>query len=190
MRIGIARTPLCNASDFVFCGDVLGRPRQRHECAPPSISDISGSTSAAFVHKRLRMLAQIRALREAHEQGLALDMAIAADGLATAADELAASVRNLLARKARMETHVQHSRAYRMRRAHVDAQVQNALYEARALREWIAGLFETFLRPEPPDPSSVWPDGRSLPESYPWLRLRLESCNVLIKHTLTLDVED
>ena len=99
-------------------------------------------------------------------------------------------LRNLLARKARMETHVLHSRAYRMRRAHVDAQVQNALYEARALREWIADLFETFLRPEPPDPSSVWPDGRPLPESYPWLRLRLESCNALIKHTLTLDVED
>jgi len=34
------------------------------------------------------------------------------------------------------------------------------------------------------------PDGRPLPESYPWLRLRLESCDVLIKHTLTLDVED
>ena len=73
-----------------------------------------------------------------------------------------------------------------MRRAQVDAQVQNALYETRAFRDWIADLFEAFLRPEPADPSAAWPAGRPLAESYPWLRSRLENCNILIKHTLTL----
>jgi hypothetical protein len=147
---------------------------------------MSSSTGAAFVRKRLRVQQQIRVLQEAHEQGLALDMAIAAEGLAVAADELAANARSLLARKARMETHVQHSRAFCMRRAHVDAQVRNALYETRAFREWIADLFEAFLRPEPADPSAAWPAGRPLAGSYPWLRSRLESCNILIQHTLTL----
>jgi hypothetical protein len=148
--------------------------------------DTPRSTSAAFVRKRLRLQQQIRALKEAHEQGLALDMAIAADELVAAAVELAATVQGLLARKARTKAHVQYGRAFRMRKAHVDAQVQNALYECRALQESIADLFEACLRPEPPEPLSVWPNGRSPAESYPWLRARLESCNILIEHTLTL----
>jgi hypothetical protein len=124
---------------------------------------------AAFVHKRLWLQHQIRELRDAHEQGLALDMAIAAEQLEAAAVDLAVNVRSLLARK-----------------AHMDAQVQNALYECRALQESIADLFEACLRPEPPRPLAVWPNGRSPAESYPWLRAHLESYVVLIERTLTL----
>jgi hypothetical protein len=137
---------------------------------------------------------QIHALQEAHEQGLALDMAIAADGLVAAAGELAATVQQLLVRKARMEARTQDGHAYRwqrerMRRAHLDAQVKNALYETRALQELISDLFEACLRPEAAEPSSVWPNGRPPAESYPWLRTRLESCAALIQHTLTLHDE-
>jgi hypothetical protein len=68
-------------------------------------------------------------------------MAIAAEQLEAAAQELAANIRSLIARKARME-----------------AQVQMALYECGALQETIADLFEACLRPAPPRAASVWPD--------------------------------
>jgi hypothetical protein len=62
---------------------------------------------------------QIRALKEAHEQGLALDLAIETEALVPAACKLAAIFRHFPARKARMEAHVQDSHAFRRRKAHM-----------------------------------------------------------------------
>jgi hypothetical protein len=213
-QIRIRVTPLFIGHDFVFCGVVASASTKRQGDAalgwaggsPPTsptsdhltgyppvygygTRDTPGSIGAAFVRKRLRLQHQLRALKEAHEQGLALDMAIAAEQLEVAAVELAANVRRLHARKARMEAHVETGRDFSIRKAHADTQVQNALYETRALQEWIADLFEECLRPDPPEPSSVWPNGRPPAQSYPWLRMRLESCAVLIEHTLTLHAE-
>jgi len=153
----------------------------------------SRSIGVTFVRRRLRLQQQIHALQEAHEQGLALDMAMAAQDMVVAASELAATVQQLLVRKARKEASAQDGHARwqreRMRRARLNAQVKNALYETRALQESITDLFEACLRPEAPDPSSAWPNGRPPAESYPWLRTRLESSAALIQHTLALHDE-
>ena len=127
-----------------------------------------GDAGAAFVYARLQLQQHIRALTEASEQGFALDMAIAAEQLEAAARELAANIRSLIARKARLE-----------------AQVQMALYECRALQETIAALFEACLRPASPRTASAWPDPLSPAESYPWLRRSLEHHAVLIERALS-----
>jgi hypothetical protein len=126
----------------------------------------------AFVHKRIQLQQQIRALKEAHEQGFALDMAIAAEELGAAAVDLAANVQSLVARKAR-----------------IAAQVQMALYESDALREMVADLFNVCLHPASPGPRSAWPHGLPPAQSYPWLRRILEHYAVLIDHALTLHDE-
>lgn len=142
--------------------------------------------SAIFVRKRLRLQREIRGLKDAHEQGLALDMAFAAQQMVTAAKELAT---HLLAYQARMEARVDHRRAFVARKARIKAQVKNALYECRALREEVADLFEACLRRETPEPSAAWPNGRSPAESYPWLRRRLEGYAMMIDSSLALHDE-
>jgi hypothetical protein len=87
---------------------------------------------------------QLSELREAHEQGLALDMAFAAGGLEAAATAMAANVRTLLMCKARFETWEQAVR-----------------YECHALHDAIIDLFETCL----------WSSPLSI---APWLRECLE----------------
>jgi hypothetical protein len=89
---------------------------------------------AAFVLLRLCLLHHLRELKEAHEQGLALDMAMAANALETAAIAMAANVRDLLMCKASLETWAQAVR-----------------YECHALQHAITDLFEACLCPSPLD---------------------------------------
>ena len=140
---------------------------RREDLAPGELAD-EDEQGATFVHMRLRLQQGIRALNEAHEQGLALDMAIAAEDLEAAAVALAASVRALVARK-----------------ASVEAQVQTALYECDALHDVIADLFEACLRPSSPRASPGRPQDLSPTESYPWLRRCLEHYAALIERTLS-----
>jgi hypothetical protein len=144
--------------------------------------------SAVFVRKRLRLQHELRALREAHEQGLALDMAYAAKRSEAAARELAVHLKSLLAHKARMETRGGR-RAVIERKAQLKARVQGALYECRALRESIADLFEACLRRDTPEPAAAWPNGCSPAESYPWLRRSLEGYATMIDRSLTVPDE-
>lgn len=160
------------------------RERARGADQGRALGRIEGNPSAVFVNKRLRLQHELRALKEAHEQGLALDMAYAAKRSEAAARELAAHVRSLLADNALVETRGG-SRAVIERKALLKARVQGALYECRALRESVADLFEACLRRETPEPSAAWPNGRSPAESYPWLRRSLEGYATMIDRSLT-----
>ena len=143
--------------------------------ADPCDALASGDTAdicAEFVRARVTLQEHIRALSEAHDQGLALDMAIAAEQLEAAAVALSANVRVVVARKNRMES-----------------LVQTVQYERRALQETVTDLFEACLRGSPPQSSAAWPDTLSPVDSYLWLRRCLEHHAVLIKRTLTLPDE-
>jgi hypothetical protein len=164
----------CDRTKVADQGGTLCRPERS-----PS------NPSAAFVRKRLQLQDELRALKGAHEQGLALDMAYAAKRMETAAQELATHLSSLLAHKARMEMRGS-GRALIERKAQIKARVQGALYECRALRESIADLFEACLRREVSEPSAAWPNGRSPAESYPWLRRSLESSAIMIDRSLTV----
>lgn len=139
----------------------------------------------AFLRKRLRLQHEIRALKEAHEQGLALDMSFAAQNMEAAARELASHLRQLLAYKARMDARGR-NRALIRRKEYVEARVQGAMYECRVLREMTADLFEACLCPDATQPSAPWPGGRSPAESYPWLRRSLEGYATMIDCILTI----
>jgi hypothetical protein len=158
---------------------------QSGRVSPAERNDVS----AVFVRKRLRLQHEIRGLKDAHEQGLALDMAFAAQQMVIAAKELATHLRSLLAYKARMEVRIDYRRAFVARKVRIKAQVKNALYECRALREEVADLFEACLRRETTEPSAAWPNGRSPAESYPWLRRRLEGYAMMIDSSLALHDE-
>jgi hypothetical protein len=157
------------------------RPRAEH-------GDILG----AFLRKRLRLQQGIRALQEAHQQGLALDMAFAAKQMEGAARELSSHLRQLLAQKVRMEMRARgrpYNRASISHKKYIDARADGAMYECRALRELTADLFEMCLRADSLDPLASWPQGRSPAEKYPWLRRSLEGSAAMIDCALAVSDE-
>ena len=123
---------------------------------------------AAFVRMRLRLQQQIGDLKEALEQGLALDMAIAAENLERAANALAAELRALFARPTTTEL-----------------QIQAALYEHQAIHDTIVDLFEVCLRLAPPSQSNRILDISPV-DRYPWLREHLTSCAARTDHALAM----
>lgn len=123
---------------------------------------------AAFVRMRLRLQQQIRDLKDALEQGLALDMAIAAENLERAAIAVVAELRALFARRTTTEP-----------------QIRAALYEHQAIHDMIAELFEECLRPAPPSQPNK-PLDTSPVDRYPWLREHLTSCAARTDHALAM----
>jgi hypothetical protein len=124
-----------------------------HEGSMPEECGDPRGVGLAFVQARLRLQQRLRELKEAHEQGLALDMAMAAEELEAGAVALAANVRDLLACRANLVTWA-----------------RAALYECRALHDAISDLFAACLRPLPPGVASCEPQDASPAISYPWLR--------------------
>jgi hypothetical protein len=123
---------------------------------------------AAFVLMRLCLQEYIRNLREACEQGLALDMAMAAANLEIAAYALAAHVRDLLAREASMDIHI-----------------QSILYECRALHDTIADLFAACLPPASPSAQLRKPQELPPTEKYPWLHACLTHYATQVDHAFS-----
>jgi hypothetical protein len=126
---------------------------ERSMCQECADHDGTGGIGAAFVRMRLALQQRLSELKEAYEQGLALDMAMAAEGLETAAIALAANVRDLLTYRASLETW-----------SHA------VPYECQALHDAIANLFEVCLCPSPLDVGSCEPQDFSPATSYLWLR--------------------
>jgi hypothetical protein len=125
------------------------------------------AVSSAFVHARVRVTRHLRELTDAHEQALAFEMEVATQHLAAAAADLTAAMHAVAARKARLEM-----------------QVRAMRYECLALREVIADLFTTCLRPSGESASTPWPNAVCLADSYPWLRRSLEHCAAVIADML------
>jgi hypothetical protein len=123
------------------------------ECSIPEERADPCGIGAAFVRVRLCLQRRMKDLQEAHEQGLALDMAMAAAELETAAIAMAANVRDLLMCKASLE-----------------AWGQAVRYECDALHDAIIDLFEACLCPSRLGLVSREPQDSSPAASYPWLR--------------------
>jgi hypothetical protein len=127
-----------------------------------------GDELDAFVRTRLELQRHIKDLNEAHAQGLAIDMAIAAERIDRAVIALAAGVHRILVRARGFET-----------------QIRIALYECDAVRDTAMTVFSDCLRVVAVDVDCRNPFATPA-ERYPWLRERLAECAERIDSILSM----